>query len=237
LPTNLHQMKLPTGPAGGQELLADFLERIDAYHQARDFPAIKGPSYLSTHLRFGTVSIRQLARAAHQRMLAGSRGAEVWLSELIWRDFYHQLLHHQPQVVDQAFRPAYDRIRWAHGKTADAHFAAWCAGRTGYPLVDAAMLQIKQTGYMHNRLRMLVASFLSKDLGWTGGAVKRTLPCTSTTSTSRPTTAAGNGPPAAAATRSRISASSTRSARAAGSTPKGASSAVTCRRWPSCPTP
>jgi deoxyribodipyrimidine photo-lyase len=165
LPTNLHQMKLPTGPAGGQELLADFLERIDTYHQARDFPAIKGPSYLSTHLRFGTVSIRQLARAAHQRMLAGSRGAEVWLSELIWRDFYHQLLHHQPQVVDQAFRPAYDHIRWAHGKTADAHFAAWCAGRTGYPLVDAAMLQIKQTGYMHNRLRMLVASFLCKDLG------------------------------------------------------------------------
>lgn len=165
LPTNLHQLKLPTGPAGGQELLADFLERIDAYHQARDFPAIKGPSYLSTHLRFGTVSTRQLARAAHQRMLAGSRGAEVWLSELIWRDFYHQLLHHQPQVVDQAFRPAYDRIRWAHGKTADAHFAAWCAGRTGYPLVDAAMLQIKQTGYMHNRLRMLVASFLCKDLG------------------------------------------------------------------------
>ena len=163
--SNLHQLKLPTGPAGAQELLADFLQRIESYHQARDFPAIKGPSYLGPHLRLGTVSIRQLARAAQQRMVAGSRGAEVWLTELIWRDFYHQLLHHHPHVVGHSFRPAYDRIRWAHGKTADAHFAAWCEGRTGYPLVDAAMQQINQTGYMHNRLRMVVASFLSKDLG------------------------------------------------------------------------
>jgi len=163
--TNLHQLKLPSGPAGAQELLDDFLHRIDRYHEARDFPAIKGPSYLSTHLRFGTVSIRQLAREAHQRMLAGERGAEVWLSELVWRDFYHQVLHHHPHVVGHGFKPAYDRIRWAHGKSADEHFAAWCAGRTGYPLVDAAMAQINQTGYMHNRLRMVVASFLTKDLG------------------------------------------------------------------------
>jgi deoxyribodipyrimidine photo-lyase len=163
--TNLHQLKLPSGPAGAEELLADFLDRIDRYHEARDFPAVKGPSYLSTHLRFGTVSIRRLAREAHQRMSAGSRGAEVWLSELVWRDFYHQVLHHHPQVVEHSFKPEYDRIRWAHGKTADEHFAAWCDGRTGYPLVDAAMHQINQTGYMHNRLRMVVASFLSKDLG------------------------------------------------------------------------
>jgi deoxyribodipyrimidine photo-lyase len=163
--TNLHALKLPTGPAGAEELLQDFLERIDHYRDTRDFPAVKGPSYLSTHLRFGTVSIRRLAREAHQRMLAGSRGAETWLSELIWRDFYHQVLFHHPHVVDGAFKPAYDRIRWAHGKTADEHFAAWCEGRTGYPLVDAAMHQINQTGYMHNRLRMVVASFLTKDLG------------------------------------------------------------------------
>jgi deoxyribodipyrimidine photo-lyase len=156
---------LPSGPAGGAELLADFLERIDGYHEARDFPAVKGPSYLSTHLRFGTVSIRDLARAAHQRTVAGSRGAEVWLSELIWRDFYHQVLHHHPRVVQHAFKPEYDRIRWEHGKTADAHFAAWCEGRTGYPLVDAAMRQINSSGYMHNRLRMVAASFLTKDLG------------------------------------------------------------------------
>ncbi|MDH4049971.1 MAG: DNA photolyase family protein [Rubrivivax sp.] len=164
-PTNLHTLKLPSGPAGAQELLQDFLDRIDRYHDTRDFPAIKGPSYLSTHLRFGTVSIRQLAREAHQRMLAGSRGAEVWLSELIWRDFYHQILHHHPHVVGHAFKPAYDHIRWDHGKHADALFAAWCEGRTGYPLVDAAMHQINETGYMHNRLRMVVASFLVKDLG------------------------------------------------------------------------
>ena len=163
--TNLHQLKLPSGPAGGQELLDDFLHRIDQYAQTRDHPAVKGPSYLSTHLRFGTVSIRQLARAAHERMVAGSRGAEVWLSELIWRDFYHQVLHHHPRVVGHAFKPAYDAIKWEHGKAADALFGAWCEGRTGYPLVDAAMAQINQTGYMHNRLRMVVASFLTKDLG------------------------------------------------------------------------
>ncbi len=163
--TNLHRLKLPTGPAGAQELLADFLERIDRYHEARDFPAVKGPSYLSTHLRFGTVSIRQLAREAHRRMVAGSRGAEVWLSELVWRDFYHQVMHHHPHVVGHSFKPEYDRIRWAHGKGADELFAAWCEGRTGYPLVDAAMHQINDTGYMHNRLRMVVASFLTKDLG------------------------------------------------------------------------
>ena len=164
-PTNLHTLKLPSGPAGAQELLADFLQRIDRYDQTRNFPAVKGPSYLSAHLRFGTVSVRQVAREAWQRMQAGSRGAEVWLSELVWRDFYHQLLHHHPHVVGNAFKPEYDAIRWEHGKHADALFAAWCEGRTGYPLVDAAMHQINQTGYMHNRLRMVVASFLVKDLG------------------------------------------------------------------------
>ena len=164
-PTNLHELKLPTGPAGAQELLADFLDRIDRYHETRDFPAVKGPSYLSTHLRFGTVSVRQLARLAHERREAGSRVAEVWLSELIWRDFYHQILHHHPRVAEHAFKPEYDRIRWEHGKAAEALFAAWCEGRTGYPLVDAAMRQLAQTGYMHNRLRMVTASFLTKDLG------------------------------------------------------------------------
>ena len=165
LPTNLHTLKLPAGPAGGADMLADFLARIDQYDETRNFPAIKGPSYLSTHLRFGTVSIRHLAREAHARSLAGSRGAAVWLSELIWRDFYHQVLYHHPRVASDAFKPAYDRIQWEQGKPADALFAAWCEGRTGYPLVDAAMHQINQTGYMHNRLRMVVASFLTKDLG------------------------------------------------------------------------
>ena len=167
--TDLHSLKLPSGAAGAQELLGDFLSRIDRYDETRNFPAVKGPSYLSTHLRFGTVSIRQLAREAWQRAQAGtgsgSKGAEVWLSELIWRDFYHQVLHHHPHVVGHAFKREYDAIRWEHGKHAEALFAAWCDGRTGYPLIDAAMHQINQTGYMHNRLRMVTASFLTKDLG------------------------------------------------------------------------
>ena len=166
--TNLHTLKLPSGSAGGQELLDDFLgERIGRYHETRDFPAVKGPSYLSTHLRFGTLSIRHVAREAWQRTQAGPqhRGAQVWLSELIWRDFYHQVLHHHPQVVGHAFRPEYERIRWEHGKHVDELFAAWAQGRTGYPLVDAAMQQINRSGYMHNRLRMVTASFLVKDLG------------------------------------------------------------------------
>jgi deoxyribodipyrimidine photo-lyase len=164
-PTNLSQLPLPTGSSGATRLLEDFVERIDRYHEARDFPAIKGPSYLSVHLRFGTVSIRQLARVAYPLHLQGIQGASTWLSELVWRDFYHQILANFPHVVDKAFKPEYDRIKFEHGKQADALFAAWREGRTGYPLVDAAMAQINQTGYMHNRLRMVVASFLVKDLG------------------------------------------------------------------------
>jgi deoxyribodipyrimidine photo-lyase len=166
-PTNLAQLKVTPGSAGAARLLDDFVGRIAGYAHARDFPGIKGPSYLSVHLRFGTVSIRALVRAATARIDAGDarHGAQTWLSELVWRDFYHQILHHHPHVVGHAFRPAYDRIRWEHGAHADRLFDAWCTGRTGYPLVDAAMAQINQTGYMHNRLRMVVASFLVKDLG------------------------------------------------------------------------
>jgi deoxyribodipyrimidine photo-lyase len=156
---------LAGGRARGDALFEEFLQRMALYHEQRDFPAVKGPSYLSVHLRFGTLSIRRLARAAWQRQAAGDEGAAVWLSELIWRDFYHQVLHHHPHVVTQAFRPEYDRIRWEQGEAAQALFKAWCEGRTGYPLVDAAMHQLNQTGYMHNRLRMVVASFLIKDLG------------------------------------------------------------------------
>jgi deoxyribodipyrimidine photo-lyase len=163
--SNLHSLRLPVGASGAETLWQDFAERVDGYAQARDFPAVKGPSYLSTHLRFGTVSTRRLAGDAWRRMQGGSRGAEVWLSELIWREFYHQILHHHPHVVGHAFRREYEALRFEHGKHADALFAAWCEGRTGYPLVDAAMHQINQTGYMHNRLRMVCASFLIKHLG------------------------------------------------------------------------
>jgi deoxyribodipyrimidine photo-lyase len=164
-PSNLAQLKVTPGSAGAQVLLTDFLTRIDQYQEARNFPALKGPSYLSVHLRFGTVSIRALARAAHALAAAGSEGASVWLSELIWRDFYAQILSNFPHVVQGAFKPEYDRIEWEDGERAQSRFAAWCQARTGYPLVDAAMEQLNRTGYMHNRLRMVVASFLVKDLG------------------------------------------------------------------------
>lgn len=157
--TNLREMKLPTGMSGGRALFDDFQERIGRYKEARDYPAVKGPSYLSVHLRFGTVSIRHLARTASD---IGGQGAETWLSELIWRDFYAQVLHHHPQVEQgHTFRPEFDQLRFLGGQ---ALFKAWCEGRTGYPLIDAAMRQINQTGYMHNRLRMVTASFLTKDL-------------------------------------------------------------------------
>ncbi|MCU4118456.1 cryptochrome/photolyase family protein [Variovorax sp. N23] len=164
--TNLSTLEIPTGTQGGAALFEDFVDRIDRYDAARNFPAVRGPSYLSVHLRFGTVSIRQLANVAHRLSQQGNAGAATWLSELIWRDFYFQILAHHPQLADgKSFRPEYDRIIWHHGKHADTLFDAWCQGRTGYPLIDAAMLQIHQSGYMHNRLRMVVASFLCKDLG------------------------------------------------------------------------
>ena len=158
-------LALPAGESGAQALFEDFCQRIGRYEDARNFPAVKGPSYLSVHLRFGTISPRLLARTAHALMVQGNQGAATWLSELIWRDFYHQILAHHPQVVENSFKPAYDAIAWESGPEAQELFAAWCEGRTGYPLVDAAMAQINQTGYMHNRLRMVVASFLVKDLG------------------------------------------------------------------------
>ena len=163
--TNLAALKIPTGMQGGRTLFEDFFDRMDDYHTTRDFPAVKGPSYLGVHLRFGTVSIRKLAAIAHQRVLVGSQGANIWLSELIWRDFYFQILSNFPHASIGAFKPEYNAIKWEHGEHAEKLFEAWCEGRTGYPLVDAAMAQINQTGYMHNRLRMVVASFLVKDLG------------------------------------------------------------------------
>ena len=163
--TNLSQLSIPTGESGARQLFEDFLDRMDAYQDARDFPALRGPSYLSVHLRFGTVSIRQLVLSAWQRSLQGSAGASTWLGELIWRDFYAQILANAPQVCTQSFKPEFDAIQWEQGDLALERFEAWKNGQTGYPLVDAAMLQLKQSGYMHNRLRMVAGSFLVKDLG------------------------------------------------------------------------
>ncbi|MDM0114953.1 deoxyribodipyrimidine photo-lyase [Variovorax sp. J22R133] len=164
--TNLGELEIPPGALGAAVLFEDFFERIDRYGDARDYPGVRGPSYLGVHLRFGTVSIREVAGIAHRLALQGNPGAAVWMSELIWREFYFQVLAHRPDMAKgKSFKPEYDKIVWHHGKHADGLFNAWCEGQTGYPLVDAAMAQINQTGYMHNRLRMVVASFLCKDLG------------------------------------------------------------------------
>jgi deoxyribodipyrimidine photo-lyase len=155
MPTN---MSVPGGMSGASKLFQDFKQRMDEYHARRDFPAVKGVSYLSTHLRFGTISIRALASYAHH---AGGQGAQTWLSELIWREFYQMLLFHHPRIVNHTYKPQFDALAWTNDKD---KFAAWCEGRTGYPLVDAGMRQLNDTGFMHNRLRMVTASFLTKDL-------------------------------------------------------------------------
>ncbi|MGZ3184494.1 MAG: cryptochrome/photolyase family protein [Telluria sp.] len=164
--TNLRALGIEPGSDGAAALFDSFLDRIGGYQAARDYPAVKGPSYLSVHLRFGTTSIRHLVRTAAQLIArGGGDGPRTWLSELIWREFYQMILWHHPRVVTESFKPEYDRIAWESGPEAEALFEAWCEGRTGYPLVDAAMRQLNTTGYMHNRLRMVTASFLTKDLG------------------------------------------------------------------------
>lgn len=130
------------------------LNIIRDYHNTRDIPSIRGTSRLSVHLRFGTISIRKLARISQE-----TNGK--FLNELIWRDFYMMILWHFPHVVNGAFKPAYDQVEWERN---EQHFEAWCKGETGYPIVDAGMRELNATGFMHNRVRMVVASFLTKHL-------------------------------------------------------------------------
>jgi deoxyribodipyrimidine photo-lyase len=127
---------------------------IRNYKEQRDIPSLPGTSRLSVHLRFGTISIRQLAAEA------GGLN-ETFLNELIWRDFYQAILWHFPQVVGHSFKPEYDKIRWRNN---EKEFQAWCDGQTGYPIVDAGMLELNTSGFMHNRVRMITASFLTKHL-------------------------------------------------------------------------
>lgn len=127
---------------------------IDRYDQTRDFPAMSGTSLLAAHLRFGTISVRKLANYAKRRNF-------TFLKELIWREFFMQILAHFPHVVTGAFKPAYNRIQWRND---ESDFARWCEGKTGYPIVDAGMRELNATGHMHNRVRMVVASFLTKHL-------------------------------------------------------------------------
>lgn len=131
------------------------LNTVKNYAKTRDLPALDhGTSHLGLHLRFGTVSIRELTREA-------KKYSDVWLSELAWRDFFMQILWHYPHVEKQSFRPQYDKIAWRKNKT---EFDLWKNGQTGYPLVDAGMRELNATGYMHNRVRMVTASFLAKHL-------------------------------------------------------------------------
>lgn len=130
------------------------LEKIKYYDKFRNFPSINGTSRLSIHLRFGTISIRQLIKAT-----MGLN--DSFLSELIWREFYMMILYFFPDVIKNSFKPAYDRIEWINN---EKHFELWCNGQTGYPIVDAGMRELNETGFMHNRARMITASFLTKHL-------------------------------------------------------------------------
>jgi deoxyribodipyrimidine photo-lyase len=127
---------------------------IKKYDQNRNFPAVQGTSRLGIHLRFGTISIRKLALEAFELN-------RTYLNELIWREFYMMILYHNPEVVDRAFKPQYDQIPW---RVDESDFKKWCEGQTGYPIVDAGMRELNTTGFMHNRVRMIVASFLTKHL-------------------------------------------------------------------------
>jgi deoxyribodipyrimidine photo-lyase len=130
------------------------LDIIKNYEKYRDIPSVLGTSRLSLHLRFGTISIRKLTKIALKQ-------SEKWLNELIWRDFYQMILWHFPHTEKNSFKPIYDRIEWVNN---EEHFKKWCAGTTGYPIVDAGMRELNATGFMHNRVRMVVASFLTKHL-------------------------------------------------------------------------
>lgn len=181
-PKGIHTEKVPANlvdiskqPFPAREIRA--LERLERFYQGaeapiwkyaaqRNRPDLEGTSQLSPYLRFGMLSARQAIAAAKYAIEnapspAAQISAETWLSELIWREFYINILYHFPQVLDQNFRHAYDDLAW---RTDSSDFEAWCQGQTGYPLIDAAMRQLQHQGWMHNRARMLTASFLTKDL-------------------------------------------------------------------------
>jgi len=160
----------PAGEAEAQRRLRAFAEGdaagITRYRDDRNRPDLEGTSRLSPYLRFGMLSARQAVVAARAARRAARRsdacyGSDTWLNELIWREFYLSILHHFPHVRSASFQRQYDRIPWAND---EKDFAAWCEGRTGVPIVDSAMRQLAATGWMHNRCRMIVASFLVKDL-------------------------------------------------------------------------
>jgi len=157
--SNISSMNLPLGTQGGIALIEDFKIRIKNYSYNRNFPGVKGVSYLSVHNRFGTVSIRHLAKMALEH---NSEGSSTWLNELIWRDFYFQILSNFPHIEDgKTFKLKYNNLKFEND---EKKFSAWRNGKTGFPIIDAGMRQLNLTGFMHNRLRMIIASFLVKDL-------------------------------------------------------------------------
>lgn len=150
--------RLPGGTSHAHKRLKSFSERMSDYKEARNFPAIDGTSLLSVYIRFGNISVRDMIRTAVSEK---NIGASTWLSEIIWRDFYQMVLDQFPHVAKGSFKPQYDKIKWLGP---EEHFKKWCEGQTGVPIVDAAMRCFNDTGLMHNRLRMVVASYLIKIL-------------------------------------------------------------------------
>ena len=142
----------------GLNFLTDFSTRIQHYVDLRDIPSKKGVAYLSPYLRFGQISIRECVQEATKHK---NEGSEKWFKELIWREFYSMILYNFPNTVHESFKSEYKNINFPND---EKKFLAWCEGKTGFPIVDAAMRQLNQTGWMHNRLRMISASFLVKDL-------------------------------------------------------------------------
>lgn len=154
----------PAGEAAARQRMAAFIARkIEAYGETRDRLDLDGTSRLSPYLRFGMLSAREVVVCALEaaQQAENPTGADTWLSELIWREFYNAILYHYPGVLEGNFRPQYNRIRWLNR---EEDIRAWQEGATGFPVVDAAMAQLRHSGWMHNRARMIVASFLVKDL-------------------------------------------------------------------------
>lgn len=152
------QMTIEAGENAAQDRLLEFKDKIDSYLTTRDYPDLNSTSFLGVDLRFGTISIRQLVQFT---LACSSNGSETWLNELIWREFFSQILYNFPYVINSPFRPEYQTLQYINDLEL---FDKWCAGKTGYPIVDAGMRQLNQTGFMHNRVRMICASFLCKDL-------------------------------------------------------------------------
>lgn len=155
---------LKGGRKEGLDLLKDFYDKgIDKYKSQRDIPSVRGTSLLSAHLHFGTIGIRECWRAALKKIKQKGENTEIrtWMNELLWREFYYHITYHFPHVIKSSFRPVYDKLEWNYDKKL---FNKWCEGKTGYPIVDAGMRQLNKEGWLHNRVRMIVAMFLTKDL-------------------------------------------------------------------------